>query len=175
MHIVGGNRLAVLSQTLIDALSEERYSADFTFDVPDYPEPYRTRAAEQGGRYYQALGIARSDTPTRAEIVARNVRFFNAPHVAFLFQPQVGDNVRVASDIGMYAQTFLLSLASRGYAGVPQTVLGFFAEPVRRILGISDEMKLLFGISSGLSDSAHAAFGYREGRVPMEDSVVWHQ
>ncbi|GLK59475.1 hypothetical protein ACFS3C_16655 [Azotobacter vinelandii] len=43
--------------------------------------------------------------------------------------PGVGDNVRVAADVGMYAQTFLLALA---------------------------------------------ASGYRESRIPIEQSVAWH-
>ncbi|MEY8742411.1 nitroreductase family protein [Bacillales bacterium AN1005] len=61
--------------------------------------------------------------------------------------PVIGDNVRVASEIGMYAQSFLLALAARGIGSVPQTVLGFHAEVVREVLGVSKEMKLLFGIS----------------------------
>ena len=52
-----------------------------------------------------------------------NYSFFNAPHVALLFMPSFGDNVRVGSDIGMYGQTFLLSLAARGRGGIPQTSL----------------------------------------------------
>ncbi|HBP4966862.1 TPA: nitroreductase [Pseudomonas aeruginosa] len=175
VHIVSGAKLKDLSATLVQALREGNYTSDFTFDTGDYPGPYRKRAADQGGRYYQALGVARGDSLTRTEVVERNVTFFGAPHAAFLFLPAVGDNVRVASDVGMYAQTFLLALAARGYAGVPQTILGSFAETVRHALGVSDDLKLLFGISFGMPDSAHASFGYREGRVPLEDSVVWHE
>ncbi|WP_073664212.1 nitroreductase [Pseudomonas aeruginosa] len=175
VHIVGGDTLKALSATLVEELGKENYTFDFSFDTRDYPEPYRQRAAEQGGRYYQALGVARGDTLSRAEVVERNVRFFGAPHAAFLFLPPVGDNVRVAADLGMYAQTFLLALAARGYAGVPQTILGFFAETVRQALGVSSDWKLLFGISFGTPDSAHAAFNYREDRIPLQESVVWHE
>ncbi|MBK0678683.1 nitroreductase [Klebsiella oxytoca] len=175
VHIVSGDKLKALSAVLVEALKSENYTFDFSFDTGDYPEPYKKRAADQGGRYYQALGVARGDSLTRAEVVERNVRFFGAPHVAFLFMPLVGDNVRAASDVGMYAQTFLLSLAARGYAGVPQTILGFFAETVRQALGVSSDWKLLFGISFGTPDSAHAAFNYREDRIPLQESVVWHE
>ncbi|MEB1611102.1 nitroreductase [Xanthomonas campestris pv. campestris] len=175
VHIVGGDRLVELRATLVDALAAEHYSFDFSFDTDDYPGVYRTRAREQGGRYYRALGVARSDALTRADVVERNVRFFGAPHAAFLFLPDVGDNVRVAADVGMYAQTFLLALAARGYAGVPQTILGFFADTVRQALGVSGDFKLLFGISFGMPDSSHPSSGYREGRVRLEESVVWHE
>lgn len=175
VHIVTGKKLEELSVALVQALQHENYTFDFTFDAKAYPAPYNKRAADQGGRYYRALGVARGDTLTRAEVVERNVRFFGAPQAAFLFFPSVGDNVRVASDVGMYAQTFLLSLAARGYAGIPQTILGFFAETIRQFLDVPNDLKLLFGISFGVPDSAHKSFEYREGRAPLEENVVWHR
>ncbi|WP_325177861.1 nitroreductase family protein [Pantoea sp. 1B4] len=108
-------------------------------------------------------------------MVERNVKFFGAPHVALLFIPVVGDNVRVASDAGMYAQTFLLSLAARGYAGVPQAVLSYFAQTVRRILNVPESFRLLYGISFGMPDKTHPSLSYREGRISIDESVVWHQ
>ncbi|MBB5696192.1 nitroreductase [Muricoccus pecuniae] len=175
VHIVAGKKLDALSAALLDALRAEKYSKDFTFDTADYPPTCRERASEQGRTYYRALGVARDDSLSRAEVVERNVRFFGAPHVALLFMPSVGDNVRVASDVGMYAQTFLLSLAARGYAGVPQAVLGYFADTVRQILGVPGELKLLFGISFGAPDTSHPAFTYQQGRVPLAESVAWHE
>jgi hypothetical protein len=46
--------------------------------------------------------------------------FYDAPHVAFLFMPKLGDGVRTAGDIGMYAQTFLLSLTARPFQRCPR-------------------------------------------------------
>lgn len=174
MHIVSGAMRDALSDALLEAMCSGRYAMDFGFDKDAYPEPYRGRAEAQGRAYYQALGVGRDDRLERAEVVERNVRFFSAPHVALLFMPEVGDNVRVAADLGMYAQTFLLSLTARGYAGVPQAVLSYFADTARGLLGIGSDMKLLFGISFGMPDPDHPAFRHREGRVPLDDSVVWH-
>jgi nitroreductase len=174
VHLVSGGALTRLSTALLAAMRAEDYSLDFGFDKAAYPEPYAGRAADQGRSYYQALGVARGDMPGRAEVVERNVRFFGAPHVALLFMPQVGDNVRAAADVGMYAQTFLLALSARGHAGVPQAVLSYFADIVRATLSVPAEMKLLFGISFGTPDRSHEAFAYHEGRVPLADSVTWH-
>lgn len=174
IHIVSGDKLNELSSLLLNAFRQNNYTLDFSFDINDYPDIYKQRAVEQGGRYYQALGVARSDSLTRREIVERNVHFFGAPHVAFLFFPSVGDNVRVASDIGMYAQTLLLSLTAHGYAGVPQTILGTFADTIRKALDISHELKLLFGISFGIADKSHASSHYQEGRIPIEESIIWY-
>lgn len=173
-HIVSGSRLLELGAALVEAMRSENYSLDFSFDKDAYPEPCKTRALEQGRTYYQALGVARGDALSRAEVVERNVHFFGVLHAAFLFMPSVGDDVRVASDVGMYAQTFLLSLTARGYAGVPQAVLSYFADTVREALDVSQDLKLLFGISFGVPDAAHEAFGYHHGRVPISDTVVWH-
>jgi len=174
VHVVSGAKLAELSETLLEAMRAQRYTLDFSFDKGAYPSPYEERANEQGRAYYRALGVAREDTLTRAQIVERNVRFFDAPHAAFLFMPSVGDNVRIASDVGMYAQTFLLALTARGYAGVPQAALSYFADTVRRFLAVPEEMKLLFGISFGTADPSHAAFDYREGRASLKETVMWH-
>lgn len=175
VHLLSGGKLGELSAALVEAMRSENYSLDFGFDKNAYPEPYKTRASDQGRSYYRALGVARDDALSRREAVERNVHFFGAPHAAFLFMPSVGDNVRVASDVGMYAQTFLLALSARGYAGVPQAVLSYFAQTVRKVLGVSDELKLLFGISFGIPDTRHKASAYREKRVPVEESVVWHK
>ena len=130
---------------------------------------------EQGKTHYEAMGIAREDYEGRQKEGLRNFEFFNAPHVAFLFMPSFGDNVRVASDIGMYAQSFLLSLAARGIGSIPQTSIGTQADTIRQVLGVSDEMKLLFGISFGYPDREDRANSFRMGRGPIESNVTLHK
>jgi nitroreductase len=106
--------------------------------------------------------------------VRENLEFYGAPHAAFLFMPALGDGVRTAGDIGMYAQNFLLSLAARGLAGIPQTVLGVYADTVREFLGVPAELKLLFGISFGTADPAAPVNAVGRERVPLQQSVVLH-
>ena len=91
-----------------------------------------------------------------------------------LFLPSFGDDVRVASDIGMYAQTFLLALAARGIAAVPQTILGYYASTIREVLGVSEDLKLLFGISFGYADEDAASYSYDVGRVPSTECATFH-
>ncbi|MFI2780791.1 nitroreductase family protein [Streptomyces sp. ALB3] len=88
--------------------------------------------------------------------------------------PSLGDGVRTAGDLGMYAQNFLLSLASRGFAGIPQAVLGLYADTVRAFLDVPGDLKLLFGISFGTADPAAAVNAVRRGRVPLQQSVYLH-
>ncbi|NHF65617.1 nitroreductase [Xanthomonas hortorum] len=172
VHIVSCRAREAVSAAMLEAGS--RYSPDFSWDETAYAGVLGERRKQQGKTYYEALGIARNDSEGRAKAWRNNLNFFGAPHAAFLFMPMTGDGVRVASDVGMYAQTFLLSLASRGLAGVPQTLLGLFADPVRKVLGIDADMKLLFGISFGYPDASGASAHVRMGRAPLVESVRFH-
>ncbi|MFD3683708.1 nitroreductase [Nocardiopsis sp. NPDC058631] len=175
VHVVSGAHRDALSAALLEADRAGRISSDFSFDYADFGEGvYRERARRQGAAYHRSLGVERSDTQGRHDAALRNLEFFGAPHVALLFMPEFGDGVRVAGDIGMYAQTFLLALEARGLAGIPQTMLGFYADVVRESLGVKPEMKLLFGISFGLADPEGPAGEYRMGREPLAESVVLH-
>jgi len=175
VHIVSGDKLRQLSAALLQALAARQFAPDFTFELSAYSGRYKDRGNAQGKAYLDSIGIARDDDAGRRASVALNYGFFNAPHVALLFMPPVGDNVRVASDVGMYAQTFLLSLAARDLGGVPQTSLGFFANTIRSFLGISDELKFLFGISFGYPDPEAPCNRKQMERDPVADSVTFHE
>ncbi|MGE1563863.1 nitroreductase family protein [Pantoea septica] len=75
----------------------------------------------------------------------------------------------------MYAQALLLSLTAYGLGGIPQTMRGFYAENIRKKLGIDQSMKLLFGISLGYPDREHPANQYRINKAPLGESVTFHQ
>ncbi|MFD0491147.1 nitroreductase family protein [Saccharopolyspora spinosporotrichia] len=109
---------------------------------------------------YAALGIGRDDHEARAAYDAESLRFYGAPHVAFLFLPPNAE-ARMAADLGMYGQTLLLALAAHGIASCPQGLLSFYADTVREALGVRDR-KLLFGVS----------FGYADPSAPVNDITV---
>ncbi|MDV5139849.1 nitroreductase [Chimaeribacter arupi] len=173
-HIVRGEKLKQLSKILHAKNDAGEFTPDFSFDQNDYYGEYRKRNDALGKAYYEAMNVMREDKEGRRRVGAMNYSFFNAPQVAFLFMPSFGDNVRVAGDIGMYGQTFLLSLAARGLGGIPQTALGFFAQTIREFLGIPDELKLLFGISFGYPDEAAPGNRIHMDRVPVDTSVTFH-
>ncbi|MEW1718115.1 nitroreductase [Streptomyces sp. NPDC093109] len=174
IHIVSGRQRDLLSEELLRAEAAGEVSGDFTFDQNEYFGPYAQRSAHQAKTRNDALGIARSDREARRVADRRNFAFFGAPHVALLFAPVFGDGVRVGGDIGMYAQTFLLSLAARGLGGIPQTVLGLYAGTVREVLNVPDDLKLFFGISFGHEDHASPDNSYRLDRVPPRENVITH-
>lgn len=174
VHILSGEIKNAFSRNILAAFESGIDTKDFSFALADYDADSQQRGRAQGAAYYQALGIARDDFDQRRDSNKQNLSFFGAPHVALLFAPTVGDNVRIAADIGMYAQTFLLALTANGLAGVPQTMLGSYAEQARVLLGLPEDLKLLFGISFGFPDLDHPAALYDIDRIPASQSVFRH-
>lgn len=172
-HIVSGATRDRLSQAMLAAEAEGRMTPDFPFSYDEFYGVYSDRQRAQGAAYYQALGVAKEDKDNRRYAMLKNLEFFGAPHVCLLFMPDFHP-VRVAGDIGMYGQTFLLSLEAHGLGGVPQTLLGFFAQTVRDVLGIDQSMKMLFGISFGYPDLNSAASHYRIAKASLDETVVFH-
>jgi nitroreductase len=174
-HIVSGDKLKELSEALLNENNAEKFSPDFSFDVGEYHGRYQERYFNLAKNNYGAYGVKREDKVGRKEVSDNNYKFFNAPHVAIPFMPSFGDNVRVGGDIGMYGQTFLLSLTAHGLAGIPQTALGFFAGTIKEILNVPSELKMLFGISFGYADPDSPGNSYKLGRDPISGNVTYHQ
>ncbi|WP_328811698.1 nitroreductase [Rhodococcus sp. NBC_00294] len=172
VHVVSDPKRRVISERMLEQFEAGRQSPDFTSGYGD--GTYADRAGAHGATLYGALGIERADAERRLEVQRDNLRFYGAPHVAFLFMPMIGDGVRTASDIGMYAQTFLLSLEARGYNGIPQTMVGMYADDVRAVLEVPDDMKLLFGISFGTADPTEPVNDLRMHRLPVASTAVVH-
>jgi nitroreductase len=174
-HIISGNKLKELSEALLRENNAERFSPDFSFDTNEYYSRYQERYFNLSKTHYDGFGVKREDKEGRKEVSDLNYKFFNAPHLAIPFMPSFGDNVRVGGDIGMYGQTFLLSLTAHGLAGIPQTALGFFAGTIREILNVPNEFKMLFGISFGYADPDAPGNSFKLGRDPISSNVIFHQ
>lgn len=174
VHIVSGEMRDKLSKAMLAAEAAGRMTPDFPFAYDEFYGVYKQRQKAQGAAYYQALGITRADFDERRSTMLHNLEFFDAPHVCLLFMPAFCGGVRIASDVGMYGQTFLLSLAAHGLGGVPQTLLGFFADTVREVLGVDPSLKMLFGISFGYPDMASPASRYWIDKASVEETVTFH-
>lgn len=175
IHVVSGARRDAISKAILAADDAGQVTPDFPFATSNFCDAYRERTAAQGKAYYEAIGVAREDFDERRTASQLNLSFFGAPHIALLFMPVVGENeVRVAGDLGMYGQTFLLSLTAHGLGGIPQTMLGFYADTIRQELGIDPSFKMLFGISFGYPDPDSAANSYRIEKIGIEESVTFH-
>jgi nitroreductase len=158
-HVVSGAKRDRLSEIFMQTIAQGKHSLDFPYEAK-YDGEYRRRQVDVAVLLYQALGIERDDKEGRKRAFLRNLEFFGAPHVVFLFMPE-WCGIREACDVGMYAQNLMLAMWAHGVASCPQTILGYDADSVRGELGIDESMKLLFGIS----------FGYEDANLP-ENKIV---
>ncbi|MGW7637878.1 nitroreductase [Streptomyces decoyicus] len=147
VEVVSGALRDRLADALQAAHAEQRTTVDFPYRDDMYSTAQQRRRAAFGTALYGALGIGRNDHAARAAFDAESLRFYGAPHVAFLFT--AGDaGARLAADVGIYAQTLLLAMTAYGLDSCPQGLLSFYADTVRGELGL-ERGKLLVGISFG--------------------------
>lgn len=151
-HVVSGASRDAMREALMGAIGEGDYVLDFPYDGK-YSGVYRERQLDVGLMLYKALGITREDKAGKRQAFLRNLEFFDAPHVVFIFMPDWAD-IREAADVGMYAQNLMLGMRAFGIASCPQTILGYNADVVREQLKIDSSQKLLFGISFGYEDKS---------------------
>lgn len=171
-HVVSGEKLDILRQKMPENTMMGKMTLDYPYDGK-YDGVYKERQYDAAVQMYNSVGIGREEKQKRMEVFMRNYRFFNAPHVAFLFLPEPF-GLREAADVGMYAQTLMLTLTAFGLGSCPQTSLGFHADLVREVLDIDPANKLLFGISFGYEDKNDPINTTRMGRAELSDTTVFH-
>ncbi len=172
-HVVSAvvrDRLSGIFQN--ETIGQGHYSTDFPYDGK-YQGVYRQRQLDVAVMLYQALGVTREDAEGRRQAFLRNLKFFGAPHAAFVFMPD-WCGLREAADVGMYAQNLILAMQSNGVASCPQTILSYDADSVRRELKIDASNKLLFGISFGYEDASKPENQIKPSRLALADSVSFH-
>lgn len=172
VHVVSGEKLEILRKEIPQAMLAGQITMDFPYDGK-YHDIYRERQVGAAEEMFSVMGIKREDKIKRNEAFMRNFTFFDAPHVAFLFIPEYF-GLREAADIGMYAQSLMLSLTAHGLGCVPQTALGFHADLVRKTLDIDPSQKLLFGISFGYTDKEAAVNQCRTKRASVQDNTKFY-
>lgn len=172
VHVASGEKLETMRSEMPDRFMSGQFNMDFPYDG-SYEGVYKERQYAAAQALYDAVDIAREDKAARHEQFMRNFTFFDAPHVAFLFLPEPF-GLREAADLGMYAQTLMLSLTAHDMGSCPQTALSFQAEYVRELLGIEENNKLVFGISFGYPIEEAPVNACLTHRGPLNETVKFH-
>ncbi|MFI8952379.1 nitroreductase family protein [Streptomyces sp. NPDC053750] len=172
VQVVSGAARQRLAGALQTAHAERRTSVDFPYSEGMYAQVHQTRRAAFGAELYGALGIGPDDHTARAAYDSESLRFYGAPHAAFLFVHGDGE-ARLAADVGAYMQTLLLAMTAYGVDSCPQGLLSFYADTVRAELGVTGG-KLLVGISFGYADEAAPVNRVKTERAPLESTTAFH-
>jgi nitroreductase len=173
VHVLSGAALRRMGDLLYGAAaSGQPPEPDFPL-TGAYPGEYRNRQIGAAKALFVATGVARDDLPARRVSSLRNVRFFGAPHAAFILMPDWA-GYREAADCGMYAQSLMLALTAHGLASCAQGALSHHPAAVKQELGIAGDVRLLFGIAFGYEDAGHPANAARTDRAPVATAVTFH-
>lgn len=170
--IFSGDAVRTFGEAMYKAASERGHGVtDFPFPR-EYQGVYLDRRRESGFQLYNALGIARGDKAAYHKQMMENFRFFGAPHVAIVSSDEAL-GVYGAIDCGGYVSNFMLAAQAAGLATVPQAALAGHSDVVREHLGVSDNRRVVCGISFGYPDQAHAANSYRTTRAAIPEAVTF--
>lgn len=133
---------------------------------------YRTRQVECAVALYSAMGIGRDDKEGRKAASLRNFELFDAPHVAFICMDRAFGTT-VALDVGMYAQTLMLSMTAYGISSCAQGSMRNYPDVVREEFGLNDKLGVLFGISFGYENPEVPANAAKTTREDLSVNVVF--
>jgi nitroreductase len=173
-HVVSGDSLRALADKMVSAAKAGiPPDPDFTADRK-FQGVYRSRQIDAAVQLYGAMGIERSDTVRRNAAYLRNLSFFGAPHGVFVFMSGEFEH-REAVDLGIYAQTLMLAMTSRGIANVAQGALSLYPTIIREHLGLGVDNRLIFGISFGYEDEEEPANKARVGRDALDAAITFHR
>lgn len=173
-------KVYVASGELRQRLSTEmvRLTAEGVTPNPDYPyrgdfeNEYRKRQVDCAVALYSEMGIERDDKEGRMRAVLRNFEFFDAPYMAYIgMDPSFGTTVAI--DVGMWAQTLMLTMVAFGLHSCPMGTMRNYPDLVREAFDIQDGTKILFGIAFGYEDPAVPANRTVTSRDPISANVVF--
>jgi len=171
VYIASGESLKNLRMALVEAATSGA-SPVMVAPVDEFVGAYRDRQVACAVELYGKMGIARDDRAGRLKAALRNFEFFDAPHVAYICMAR-SFGIGVALDVGMYVQTLMLAMQSRGIGSCAQAALRAFPELAAAHLGIPDDEQILCGLSFGYEDPTVPANQTRQPRDPLHSNVFF--
>jgi len=171
VYVASGNALERLRGALVEAVTTGDSPVMVT-PIDEFRGGYRERQVACAVELYSKMGIARDDRVGRLKASLRNFQFFDAPHVAYICMAK-SFGIGVALDVGMYVQTLMLAMESRGVGSCAQAALRSYPELVSEHLGIPDDEQILCGLSFGYEDASVPANQTRQPRDPISSNVVF--
>ncbi len=171
VYIASGNTLERLRAALLQEVTTAS-SPVMVAPIDEFLGVYREKQVACAVELYGKMGIERDDRVGRLNASLRNFQFFDAPHVAYICMAK-SFGIGVALDVGMYVQTLMLAMQSRGISSCAQAALRAYPELVGEHLRIPDDEQILCGLSFGYEDPTVPANQTRQPRDPISSNVVF--
>lgn len=170
--ILSGRKKEELSDLLVGLFEKG------TPPCPDLPEPtvwpeaQNVRIADLYRKRAEASGIKLDDPEVLKKAKIANFRFYRAPHAIYLFQ-DASLTPWSLFDLGLFAQSLMLSAHAKGIGTVPQAFATDYAQDIKRFLNIPETKRLVLGMSIGYPDYDSPVNVFRTDRVDISGIVRW--
>jgi len=171
VYVASGEVVEKLRSALVEATTAGESSA-MAAPIDEFLGGYREKQIACAVELYSKMGVERGDREGRFNASLRNFEFFDAPHVAYVCMAK-SFGIGVALDVGMYVQTLMLAMQSRGISSCAQASLRAFPELAAEYLGIPDDEQILCGLSFGYEDPDVPANQTRQPRDPITSNVFF--
>ena len=171
VYLASGDVLGRLRTALVEAANSGEAPV-MVAPLDEFVGPYRDKQIACAVELYGKMGIERGDRAGRLRASIRNFQFFDAPHVAYICMAKTF-GIGVALDVGMYVQTLMLAMQSRGIGSCAQASLRSYPELVAKHLGIPGDEQILCGLSFGYEDPSVPANQTRQTRDPISSNVFF--
>ncbi|NUZ08019.1 nitroreductase [Piscinibacter koreensis] len=167
VYVLTGAPMKALGEALVEAFREDTLPPSEHFPDP-LPPSFATRQGDFGARYYDCLGIERSDVQGRARQTQRNFAFFGAP-VGLIFG--IDGRLRPHSwlDLGLFVQSVMIAAQARGIATCPQVSFARFHALIAQHLDMPEHEVTACGMSMGYGDAAAAVNQLQMPRERVND------
>lgn len=171
VYVASGDLCTRLRDALVTAV---RAGESTMMDPPvdEFFDGYRAKQIACAVELYGHMGVARRDREGRFNASLRNFELFDAPHVAYVCMSK-RFGIGVALDVGMYVQTLMLALWSRGIGSCAQASLRSYPHIAAELLGIPGDERILCGLSFGYEDVSVPANRTRQSRDPVTSNVFF--
>lgn len=170
--ILSGEKKKELSQRMLDLFEKGEEAR------PDLPAPTSWPDREQAqidhlfAMRKEKTGLDLADPKVITMARKANFRFYNAPHVIYLFQEGSLTSWSLF-DLGLFAQSLMLAAHAKELGTVPQAFTTDYAPQVKQYLNIPDSKRLVLGISIGYPDLESPANQLRTERMATDEVVTW--
>ena len=167
--------VAGVAKDAVTHLALQRVATNPKGEDGEYPvysetigEPYRTRRFEVAAQRYTLLGVAREDTASRRQMVARNYAFWGAPlGLFFIIDRSMGHSQW--AHVGMFMQSLALLAHERGLSTCMQEAWAMVRDSLHEYFALPDNELIYCGMALGYADRADPVNGFRSTRASVEE------
>lgn len=169
--VITGEPLAQIKECNIRSLRGGEKPDQEYGPLPDVK--YVNRSRTIGKALLGAMKIGREDKEGRVWWSERGFRFFDAPAaIILMMDARLSDDYLF--DMGCVTQNLILAAHDRGLGTCVEAQAVIYQKELRRILGISDDKRIVMGISIGYEDPEFAANAVRSERESVEETASWY-